>query len=117
MAWTTKQIYDLDNSMVAAQNVSLGTFLSGVASNLVVSGSFTPAAASTPIATGLTTVSNVVVSMSGSPTEKHMWTTATAGSVAGTIVVSCWQPTNASTVTPIASTGSYVAVRWVAVGA
>jgi hypothetical protein len=30
MALTTKQIYDLDNSMVAAQNVSLGTVLNDV---------------------------------------------------------------------------------------
>lgn len=28
MAWTTKQIYDLDNMNVAAQNVALGTTLS-----------------------------------------------------------------------------------------
>lgn len=30
MAFTTKQIYDLDNMNVAAANVTLGTFLSGV---------------------------------------------------------------------------------------
>lgn len=32
MAFTTKQIYDLDNMNVAAQNVSLGTVLSGIQS-------------------------------------------------------------------------------------
>ena len=116
MAWTTQPIYDLDNSNVACQNVSLGTFLSGVASNLVMSGSFTPTAAVQTVATGLTTVSQATVSLSGSPTNTHVWSTVTTGSVAGTIVVSSWQPTNASTVTPIASTGSFVAVRWIAVG-
>lgn len=30
MAWTAKQIYDLDNSMVAAQNIDLGTLLSAI---------------------------------------------------------------------------------------
>ena len=117
MAFTSSQITNLNNSMSAAQDVSLGTLLSGVSSNLVLSGSFTPTSAVQTLATGLTTVSNVTVSLSGSPTLTHMWVTATTGSVAGTIVVSSWQPTNASTVTAIASTGSFVAVRWTAVGA
>jgi len=39
MALTDKQIYDLNNSMVAAQNVSLGNIISGITSTLPTSGS------------------------------------------------------------------------------
>jgi len=118
MAYTAAQITNLNNAMSANQDVSLGTLLSGLSDNLmVISGSFTPTAAVQTIATGLTTVSGVTVSLAAAPTLTHSWVTATAGSVAGTIVVSSWQPSSASIVTPTASTGSFVGVQWVAAGA
>jgi len=117
MTWTVKQISDLDNSMVAAQNVSLGTVLGEMVANTVKSGSVTPSAAREVVVTGLTSVGAVMCSLSGSPTAQHMWSTATAGSVAGVLIINSYKPTNASTVTPISATGSYVAVNWIAIGA
>jgi|WetSurSiteA1Bulk_404760.scaffolds.fasta_scaffold00089_9 hypothetical protein len=128
MALTTKEIYDLNNSMVAAQNVELGTVLdalitsSGSSGAKVVSGSFVPATATTPVVTGLTSMTGFVVSMAGTPTTRHVWTTGASGSVAGVIWVSCWEGgASASVVTVIASTGSATAhfaqVNWMAQGA
>jgi|WetSurSiteA1Bulk_404760.scaffolds.fasta_scaffold00043_15 hypothetical protein len=115
MALTTTQIYNLNNSMSAAQDVSLGTLLDAYASNKVISGSFVPAAAVTEVVTGLTTVTNAVVCLSGSPSLTHAWTTVVTGSIAGHVLVYCWQPTNASTVTPVAGT-VFNQVNWIAVG-
>lgn len=114
MALTTQQINDLNNSMVAAQNVSLGTLLSGMGA--VVSGSFAPAAASTNIVTDLSTVSLAFASLSGSPVLNHTLVSATAGSVAGTITVKCWKPTSTSDTTPVAATGTMANVVWIAIG-
>jgi len=129
MALTKAQIYNLNNSMSAAQDVALGSVidalitsgclvLSGsvVTSNPIYkSGSFIPAAAVTPVVTGLSAIKNVVAGISGSLTIGQT-VSATTGSVAGVIWVSCWQPTNASTITPIPATGSFVNVNWIAVG-
>lgn len=118
MTWTAKQISDLDNSMSAAQNVSLGTVLGEmVANGSVKSGSVSPTLAREPVVTGLTTVAAAMCSFAGSPTNQHMWSTASAGSVAGTIIINSYKPTNASTVTPISATGSFVAINWIAIGA
>jgi hypothetical protein len=128
MALTTKEIYDLNNSMVAAQNVALGTKLdalltsSGSTGARIVSGSFVPEGPTTPVVTGLSTIDAVVCSMAGTPTTRHVWTTATTGSVAGVIWVNCWQGgASASVVTVTASTGSAAAhfalVAWMAKGA
>jgi hypothetical protein len=120
MAWTTQQITNLNNSMSAAQDVRLGDLLAGVVgitgSFAVASGAEVLTATPTIVTTGLNTISSVTVAMSGSPTAKHMWTTVVAGSTAGDIIISAWQPTNASTVTPIAATGSFVGITWIAVG-
>jgi len=113
MALTTKQIYDLNNSMSAAQNVNLGTMLGGLGT--VASGSFLPTVAETNIDTGLTTVVLGFATMSGSPTLVHSSVSATAGSVAGYINVLCWQPTSSSDTTPIAATG-FTNVNWIAIG-
>lgn len=115
--WTAKQMSDLDNSMVAAQNVSLGTVLGSMVASTVKSGTLTPTAQSTTIVTGLTTVTAVVASLSGSPTIENSMVSATSGSVAGTIVIKAFKPTSVSNPTPVASSGSFVAVNWVAIGA
>ena len=127
MALTTKEIYDLNNSMVAAQNVALGTKLdalltsSGSVGVRIVSGSFLPSGSSTAVVTGLTNVAAAVCGTAGTPTTRHVWTTLSTGSVAGVIWINCWQGTaSASVVTALPSTGSHVdhfaRVSWIAHG-
>jgi len=116
MAWTAKQISDLNNSMVAAQSVGLGTVVSELVISKSVSGSLVPTVAVETVATGLTSIISATVALSGSPTLNHMWSTVASGSVAGTIVISSWKPTSASNVTPAAASGSFVKVNWIAVG-
>jgi hypothetical protein len=114
MALTAKQIYDLNNSMVAAQNVNLGTILSYLVGTLNASGSLTPTSNTTNVVTGLTTVTSATVALSGSPTLNNAYDTVTAGSVAGTIQIKCW--TGGSDV-PALSSGSYLSdVSWIATG-
>jgi len=124
MSFTSKQITDLNNSMVAAQNVSLGTVVSSLeddvvalqALTLVTSGSISPSSAEEIITTGLTSVTSVVASLSGSPTINHAWVSAVSGSTAGDIHVYCWAPTGTGDVTPVASSGNFVDVNWIATG-
>ena len=116
---TTDQIYNLNNSMSAAQDVALGTVLDALMDasgslTSITSGTLTPTSASVSVATGLTTVTAALISFSGSPTLKHMWNTITPSS--GNVIINTYAPTNASTVTPIATTGSWVALYWVALG-
>ena len=121
MSWTAKQISDLDNSMVAAQNVSLGTVIAALAgasgsSLSIVSGSVTPTNARHPVATGLTTVTRAIACLSGSPTLNSMFVSCTNGSVAGTIDIYSWKPTNGSAVNPIEGTATFANVSWIAIG-
>lgn len=124
MAFTAQQITDLDNSMVAAQNVSLGTMLSALvatSASQAISGSAaglkfaygtaTPNAASFNVATGLTTVLGVNVSISGSPIATH--TSSTSFVSSGSIIIKNWV-ISGSTVTAAAST--FADVHWMAVG-
>jgi hypothetical protein len=123
---TTKEIYDLDNSMVAAQNVHLGTVLNGLLTSSgssglkVVGGSFTPSTADTVVASGLTTVDYVVCSLGGAPTSRHQVTTASA--VGGNLWFSCWSGSTAAggAVNFVASSGSatvhFTVVQWLAQG-
>lgn len=91
MSLTTKQVYDLNNMNMAAQNASLGTMMGYLSDATMESGSVVPTSASREVVTtGLTTVSHVVVSLSGSPMHDHALSTATAGSVAGTIIIQSW---------------------------
>jgi hypothetical protein len=115
MALTQKQIDDLNNSMVAAQNVGLGTILNYLVGGLAAadayaSGSVVPTEATTVVDTGLATVTSVAVALSGSPTYDNIFDTATAGSVAGTIVISAWNALYTS------ASASWAAVNWVASG-
>lgn len=115
--WTAKQISDLNNSMVAAQNVSLGTVLGAAVGKTVATGVATPTGARYPVSTGLTSVTAVVCSLAGSPTLNCMFATAIAGSVAGDILIYSYSPTNASTVTPVAASTGFINVGWIAIGA
>jgi len=111
MALTAKQIYDLNNSMVAAQNVNLGTVLSWLVGSLNASGSLVPTAARTVVTTGLTTVTGATVSLSGSPTSDNTYDTVTAGSAtAGTIVIDAWNSLNTS------ASVSWAQVSWIVTG-
>jgi hypothetical protein len=115
--WTAKQMADLDNSMVAAQNVSLGTALGTLVANSVKSGVASPTLARFPVSTGLTSVCAVMCSLSGSPTQQHMWSVIAAGSVAGDILINSYKPSaSASIVTPIAATAPFSDVNWIAIG-
>lgn len=121
MAWTAKQISDLDNSMVAAQNVSLGTVIGALIATTgsglaITSGSLTPTNARHPVATGLTSVTRAIACLSGSPTLNSMFVTCTNGSVAGDILIYSWKPTNGSAVDPIAGTATFANVSWIAIG-
>jgi hypothetical protein len=127
--FSTKQIDDLNNSMVAAQSMQLGTVIDGLVSGgsnteLVVSGCFTPAAAVSQVNTGLTHVTGVAVSIAGSPSIHCDAVSAnSASAAAGYIYVYCWSgSTNANTgkIGYIAATGSTVAayplLTWIATG-
>jgi hypothetical protein len=127
--FSTKQISDLNNSMVAAQSMQLGTVIDGLVTGgsgteTVVSGCFTPAAAVTQINTGLTHVTGVGVCMTGSPSVHLAAVTAnSASAAAGYIYVYCWSGSaNANTgfITYAAASGStslaYPQLAWIATG-
>jgi hypothetical protein len=121
MALTTKQIHDLNHSMSSAKSVQLGTLLDGLIDDLLDSGEVTPSSSREVIVTDLTTVSYASVSLSGSPTALHFMSTATAGSVAGTVILQQWMPTSGSWVGNMTlSSGStsqvFAPVSWIAVG-
>ena len=118
--FTSKQKSDLNNSMEAARlfGEGLGTEVSDITGSLtalpaVASGSFS-ASSINQIASGLTTVSSVVVTMSGSPTLEHAWFSASA--VGATIWVEAWKPTSDSDTTPVIADNNYVDGYWIAVG-
>ena len=119
MAWTTQQKNDLNNSMSAAQNVSLGTVVDALVTQSAIkiaSETLTMATNPQTVVTGLSGITSAVASLTVAPTLTKNAVIATSGSVAGTLVLTAYMPTNASTVTPIASTASAIEVEWVAVG-
>jgi len=90
MPLTFKQINDLDNSMVAAQQVSLGQVLNFLSGSSSASSVFIPTATSTVIATGMTTVGLAIVAFSGSTSgSTHTYTTV-SGCANGSIIVKTW---------------------------
>jgi hypothetical protein len=126
MAFTAKQTSDINNSMVALQNVGLGSIIadlvgttgSGVA---FISGSARPDKQRYPVDTGLTTVTAAFATISASPTHTVCtWVSAIAGSTAGDILLQSWIPTATGDVTPKASAGSatdqFPWIYWLAVG-
>jgi hypothetical protein len=68
------------------------------------------------IATGLSTVSNVIVSIDAGAVATNQWVTATPSTtVAGGVDIFCWMPTSSANNTPIASTTPQL-IRWHAWG-
>ncbi len=117
MALTQKKIYDLNNSMVAAQNVLLGDIISYLSGSLTATGSFVPTAAVTSMASGLANVGFATVALSGSIVSTNTFDTVTTGSDAGSIKVLAWQPENSITGSGVkaAATG-FTKVVWTAHG-
>lgn len=129
---TTKQIYDLDNSMVAAQNVSLGTIVSGLMTDNEFSIKGAPDSfigKSDVLTTGsimaLTTMDffgrgdieflSVVCSLSGSPTSDHFMSTAV---ISGSATVDIYQwKLSAGNIVASGSAGAFVPVSAIAYGA
>jgi len=97
MALTQKQIYDLDNSMVAAQNVQLGQIISYLSGSTTITGSLVPTAHITTIASGLARVGYATVALSGSIVSTNTFDTVTTGSDVGSIRILAWQPENSTT--------------------
>jgi hypothetical protein len=126
MSYTSGDISALNNSMEAARlfGDGLGTELNNISGSIatiealpqLTSGSISPASASEIVTTGLSTVSSIVATLSGSPTLEHAFVSAVSGSTAGDVIIYCWKPTSDSDVTPVASTGSFVDINWIAVG-
>ena len=116
MAWSTKEKYDLDNMNVAAQNVDLGTAISEISGSItavagIASGSVLPSDADREvITTGLSTVTSVVASISGSPDYDFALVAISAGSVAGTAILQSFNALYTS-----ASAG-FRNVNWIARG-
>jgi hypothetical protein len=114
MALTYKQINDLNNSMVAAQQVSLGDVISYMSGCSVVTGSFIPSAAvSTVIVTGLSSITYATAALSGSVSSTATYVTVSAGSNLN-IIVKEWTLSGSSLV---AATTPFTKVVWTAHGA
>jgi hypothetical protein len=125
MALTSKQISDLNGSNVAMQNASVGTFINNTSASVttlntrlaVASGSVVPTDGEREVvSTGLTSVNHVTVSLSGSPSGDHMWSSATAGSVAGIIIIQSWTATDINDTTPKSASVAWSKVEWIAAG-
>ena len=87
----------------------------------IARGTATIGAASEDVATGLTTVVGAVVSLVGDPSMTHMFSTCTVGNqtnapIAGSIRIKSWKPTAVGDVTPIAASGVFANVAWIAIG-
>lgn len=114
MPLTYKQIYDLDNSMVAAQQVLLGQVVSFLSGSLTVSASLLPAAAETNVeVAGIGTVSLATVVFSGSVNPTHNYTTVTYGNSTSAIKVFAWKVSGSSLV---AASTPFTKVVWTAYG-
>lgn len=117
MALTKKQTYDLNNSMVAAQNILLGDIISYFSGSLTATGTILPTAAVTSASTGLANVGYATVALSGSIVSTNTFDTVTTGSDAGSIKILAWQPENSTTGSGVkaAATG-FTTVIWTAHG-
>ena len=129
---TAKEIYDLDNSMSAAQNVGLGTIVSGLMTDneIAVKGTTDSYIGSSNVITtgslmALTTMDffgradieflSVVCSLSGSPTADHFMSTAT---ISGSATVDIYQwKLSAGSIVASGSAGDFVNLSVIAYGA
>jgi hypothetical protein len=101
-------IYGLEASSPQLPDALVGSSQSAGA--LAVTGS------AKSVATGLKTVSNVVVSIDNGSVATNLWVTAApSATVMGTIDIFVWKPTASNNNTPIAAT-SAVSIRWHAWG-
>ena len=106
-----------------AVGAGLDAFVQGLAAGYKIArGQRTMLSAADTIATGLTTVIGVQVTMESDPILTFDRVTAQVGDqagspVAGSIIVKGWMPTGAALTTPIAATGySGIKVNWLAYG-
>jgi hypothetical protein len=105
---TFDQIYTLQQN--AAGTVTQGASIASGAV-LVPAGGVLKA-----IATGLRTVSNVVVSVDAGTVATNLWVSATpSATVPGAFDIFVWQPTSSGNNTPTAATGA-TTIRWHAYG-
>jgi hypothetical protein len=107
-----KYIEDLNNSMVAAQQVSLGQIISYLSGSVSASGIVVPTAAATVVSTGLNSVGFATVAFSGSVSSTNTYDTV-SGSSAGNILIRAWK-TSGSSLT--AATTGFTKVAWTAYG-
>ena len=117
---TAAELNILDGVTMTAAQINLLTQGVG-ASYKVARGVSTIDAASKDVATGLTTVVAVVVSMVGDPSLTHMHSSGTVGDqagapAAGSVRIKSWKPTATGDVTPIAATSPFGNVAWIAIG-
>jgi hypothetical protein len=112
MALTHDQIEDLENSMVAAQQVNLGQIINFLSGSVSASSAFVPTAAVSSIATGLNVVGFATVELSGSVAPTHTYVTVT-GSSAGVINIYAWTVSGSLLV---AATSPFTMVTWRAYG-
>lgn len=114
--------YDSEFEFKKISDVQKNLLITGVAAGYKVAyGTATIDAASKDIATGLTTVIGVIVSMVGDPSLTHAYSSATVGNqtnapVAGSIRIKSWKPTAVGDATPVAATSTFGNVAWVAFG-
>ena len=117
---TAAELNILDGVTMTTAQINLLT--QGVAGGYKVArGTAAVGAASADVATGLTTVVAVVVSMVGDPSLTHMFSSGTVGDqagapAAGSIRIKSWKPTGTGDVSPIAATSPFGNVAWVAIG-
>jgi len=104
---TAKNIYDLNNSMSAAQNVNLGTIIGNIsASATMASGLVTPISSSQClVATGLTSINAFAWSFTGSPSG---FSNVSASFVGGNLNIKSWNGYAAAT--------GWCEIRWIAWG-
>lgn len=130
---TDKQIYDLNNSMTAAQNVNLGTVISGLMAgelfkvsskngNAYIAGIMGyPTEASITLDTDLmfgnseVTFDSVVCSLSGSPMPNHFMSTTTIDVSGSVVTIEQWGLNSGSFVSS-ASSGDFVPISIIAYG-
>lgn len=107
---------------VSSSAATLNLVATGVAAGYKIArGVDTPTGGSDTIATGLSTVVAVVVSLEDEPTLTHMWSQGDAGDqagspAAGSFILTSSKPTASNDVTPIAATTPWSPVHWIAIG-
>lgn len=113
MPLTYKQIYDLDNSMVAAQQVLLGDIISYLSGCTVATGTFTPSTSACQVSTGLTSVGFATVTFAGATAGSAHTFSTVSGSSAGVILIKQWYLSGSVLTTGVAPFSS---VTWRAYG-